>query len=90
MAISRPKSSAKTGVSPFSASLAPPLTVQEHLHRIETIGKRIDSYVQFMCKIVDQPGMSAETKERAVQAFYKQIVAVEKQLAQIHDELRLE
>ena len=73
-----------------SITLAPPLTMEERVHRIEALGKRIDSYISFMCQIVTQAGSSAEVKERAVMAFYAQMVVVESQLAKIHDELRLE
>ena len=69
---------------------APPLTMEERLHRIEAMGKRIDGYIKFMCEIVSQTGTSAEAKERAVAVFYQQMVVVESQLARIHDELRLE
>lgn len=71
-------------------SFSPPLTIDEHVHQIEAIGKRIDGYVRFMCQIASQPGISAEAKERAIAAFFKQMVVVEKQLGRIHDELRLE
>lgn len=67
-----------------------PLTMEEKLHRIEAMGKRIDGYIKFMCEIVGQSGTSAEAKERAVAIFYEQMVVVESQLARTHDELRLE
>ena len=70
--------------------LQPPLTVEEHVHRIETLGKRIDGYVQFMVKIASQAGISTEAKDRAVFAFYRQMVAAEKLLRDVHDELLLE
>jgi hypothetical protein len=69
---------------------APPLTMEERLHRIEAMGRRIDDYIKFMCGIVGPTGTSAEAKERAVAAFHEQLVVVESQLARIHDELRLE
>ena len=64
--------------------------MEERLHRVEIMGKRIDGYIQFMCQIAGQTGTSAEVKERAVKVFYDQMVIVENQLARIHDELRLE
>ena len=67
-----------------------PLTMEERLHRIEALGKRIESYVQFMCQIPNMTGTSSEVKNRAVTVFFDQLVIVEAQLAHIHDELRLE
>jgi hypothetical protein len=52
--------------------------------------KRIDGYIEYMCKIATTAGMSSEVKERAVAIFYEQMLIVEKQLGHIHDELRLE
>jgi hypothetical protein len=68
----------------------PPLTVEEYLHRIEAMGKRIDSYIQYICQLTGQSGMSAEVKERAVREFYQEMILVDGQLARIHDLLRLE
>jgi hypothetical protein len=82
--------------APAVASKAPPnsssqpLTMEERLHRIETMRVRIDSYIQFMCKIAELTGTSAELKERAVTVFYEQMLLVERQLGRIHDEFRLE
>ncbi len=65
-------------------------TVDERVHRIEVLGKRIESYIQFMCQVPAMTGTSSEVKERAITAFYNQLILVEEQLARIHDELRLE
>jgi hypothetical protein len=67
-----------------------PLTLEERVQRIEAMQKRIDGYVQFMCKIATMAGTSGEMKERAITLFYEQMVAVEKQLGHIHDTFRLE
>ena len=71
-------------------SLKPPYTLEERLHRIEALGKRMDGYIKYMCEIGTQAGSSNEVKERTVTAFYNQLVLVEAQLAKIHDEVRLE
>jgi hypothetical protein len=70
--------------------LKPPWTMAEHLERIKAIGQRIDSYILFMCQIDTLSGSSAEAKERAVTAFYEQMLVVESQLGHIHETLRLE
>ena len=67
-----------------------PLTLDERVQRIEAMHKRMDGYIQYMCKIVGMTGASGEVKERAVTLFYDQMVVVEKQLAHIHDSFRLE
>jgi hypothetical protein len=72
------------------ASSTHPLTMEERLHRIETMRKRIDDYIKFMCQITELTGASNEIKERAVTVFYEQMVIVESQLGRIHDEFRLE
>jgi hypothetical protein len=72
------------------ASPNAPLTLDERVQRIEAMHKRIDGYVRFMCQIAGMSGTSGEMKERAVTLFYEQMVVVEKQLAHIHDEYRLE
>ena len=92
----KPKTSARSAsatpaAKPASvASPKAPLTLDEQLHRIEALGKRVDAYVLFMCQLGTHSGTSAEAKERAVTAFYKQMVVIESQLAHIHDDLRLE
>jgi hypothetical protein len=47
-------------------SSAQPLTMEERLHRIETMRIRIDGYIQFMCRIAELSGTSNEIKQRAV------------------------
>jgi len=79
-----------TGKTPPGSSSAPALTLEERLHRIEAMGKRMESYIQFMCKIGSMNGTSSEVKERAVAVFYQQMVLVESQLAHIYNEFRLE
>ena len=68
----------------------PPWTLEERLHRIDVLGQKIAEYVRFMCHVAGLNGASAEVKERAVTAFYDKMVVVEKQLARIHENLRLE
>jgi hypothetical protein len=86
----KPKASPRPPASADSDSVKPSMTVEEYLHRIEAMGKRIESYVQYMCQIGGQSSMSAEVRDRAVLAFYQEMIRVESQLARIHDELRLE
>jgi hypothetical protein len=63
--------------------------MEERLERIEVLGERISSYVNFMCQVAKLNGTSAEAKERAVSAFYERLVAAESQLSRIHEDLRL-
>jgi len=67
-----------------------PLTLDERVQRIQAMHKRMDGYIQYMCTIATMAGTSGEMKERAVTLFYEKMVSVEKQLAHIHDEFRLE
>ena len=50
----------------------------------------VGDYIQFMCQVGSLNGTSAEAKERAVAAFYEQMLVVERQLGRIHEDLRLE
>ncbi len=68
----------------------PPCTTEERLLRIEVMGQRIAGYVQFMCQVGNSNGVSADAKEKAVEAFYEQIVVLERQLGRIHEDFQLE
>lgn len=87
---SRPAPRILAGAALTGTGLTPPWTTQERLQRIEAMGQRIDSYIKFMCQIDSLTGTSAEAKERAVIAFYEQMVAVESQLRSIQEDFRLE
>jgi hypothetical protein len=67
----------------------PPWTADERLKRIEAMGQRINGYVQFMCAIGSENGTSAEARDKAVIAFYEQMIVLERQLGLIHDEFKL-
>lgn len=84
------KTKAPTAPAVPYPSPTPPWNLAERLHRIETLSKRIEGYIQFMCQVGSMTNASDEVKERAVKAFYEQLVVVERQLGRIHDELRLE
>jgi hypothetical protein len=68
----------------------PPWTTEERLKRIEAMGQRINGYVQFMCAIGNQNRTSAEARDKAITAFYEQMVVLERQLGLIQDEFKLE
>jgi len=81
---------ARAAAARLPLALTPPWTTEERLHRIEVLGQRINDYVQFMCQVGNLNATSAETKERAIVAFYEQLVVMERQLAHIHDGFQLE
>jgi len=58
--------------------------------RIDILGQRIAAYVQFMCQVGNPNGASADAKEKAVEAFYEQMVVLERQLGRIHEDFQLE
>jgi hypothetical protein len=66
-----------------------PLTTAERLQRIEAMGQRIEGYVQFICRVGDLTGTSAEAKEAAITAFHDRLERLESQLARIQEELKL-
>jgi hypothetical protein len=67
----------------------PPWTMAERLQRIEAMGNRINSYIRFICQAGSLGGSSDEAKEKAVSAFYERLAAMESQLDQIQEGLRL-
>ena len=67
----------------------PPWTTEEHQQRIAWLSQRINSYVAFMCRVGNLDGTSAEAKDKAVAAFYEQLVVVERELGRIHDGFQL-
>jgi hypothetical protein len=67
-----------------------PLNSAERLQRIEAMGKSLTRYVEFMCQAGNQGNTSSEAKEKAIFAFYDQMVVAERQLGHIHNEFKLE
>jgi len=64
--------------------------MEERLLRIESMGKRIVGFIEYMSSVRNVTTTSSETKEKAVRAFYEKLVLVERQLARIHDEFKLQ
>jgi hypothetical protein len=54
--------------------------MEERLIRIESMGKRIAGFVEYMCSVRDVTTTSNEAKEKAVLAFYDKLLLVERQL----------
>lgn len=73
----------------FGPWSTPPCTTTERLQRIEAIRQRINGYVQFIGKVGDLNGTSAEAKEKAIAAFYERMVVLERQLGRIQEDLQL-
>ena len=67
-----------------------PTTTQERLIRIEALGQRIAGYVQSMCRADNSNGTSVDAREKAVQAFYEQMVVLDRQLGRIQEDFQLE
>jgi hypothetical protein len=67
-----------------------PPDTDELLRRIAALGQRITAYVEFMGQAHNLNGASTESKDKALAAFYEKLLSVERQLARIHDNFRLE
>jgi hypothetical protein len=67
----------------------PVWTTEERLPRIEAMAQRINGYVQFMCQRSNL-NCSSEATEKAVRAFYEQMVIMERQLGRIQGEFQLQ
>jgi hypothetical protein len=64
-------------------------TTQERLIDLERMREQINGYTSFICQIASLRGTSIESKENAVADFHDWMAVLERQLARIHDELRL-
>jgi hypothetical protein len=74
---------------PLGPYQTPPWTTEERLERILAMSQRIHGYVQFLCNVGSLNGTSAESKERAVAAFYERMAILERQLGRIQEDLQL-
>jgi hypothetical protein len=70
--------------------VTPPADLEERLRRIEILRQKIDGYIQFMGQVASQNGASLEARERAVTAFYEQMVEAERNLSRVHEVFRLQ
>jgi hypothetical protein len=68
----------------------PPLTTAERIQRIAALGLTINGYVQFMCQAGNPNNASGEATDKAVAAFYEQLVNMESLLGRIHNDFKLE
>lgn len=71
---------------PYRASV---WTTAERLQHIEALAQQVDTYVQFICHRDRCDGASVESREKAIAAFYEQMVIVERELGRIHHEFKL-
>lgn len=76
--------------SPLMLWPAGPCSTEDKLARIATLGKRIDRYVQFMSRVGNDNGVSADSREQGVNGFYVQLVAAERDLNRLYEKFRLE
>lgn len=65
-----------------------PWTTDERLQRIVAMNQQITGYIEFL-SLPDRNGTSEESREKAVAAFYERMAVLERQLARIHDDVRL-
>ena len=68
---------------------SPPLTTDERLRRIKILGRRVHGQVQFMGALGRLNGSSKEAKEVAIAAFYECLLALERRLGKIQEDLEL-
>jgi len=89
------KTRPRTAPAPFDSGsvqdllLTPPVTLEDHLLRIQVLGKRVTEYVQFMAAIEKVSGTSPEAKQKAVAVFYERLLVLERVLGRIQEELQL-
>lgn len=89
------KTAAKTARTVSVPSVAPAqllpslLTTEERLIRIAALAERIDGHVKYICGVKGLNGSSAEAKHVAVADFHERMVALERVLNKIQEDLRL-
>jgi hypothetical protein len=66
-----------------------PCSTEECLQRIQALNARISGYVEYIVKVDNLTGTSAEAKDKAVASFYDRMVALERLLGRIQEELQL-
>ncbi len=67
-----------------------PQTTEEYLERIDAMGRRISGFIQFICQVGNLNGVSLESKDKAIVAFYDHLVIMERRLERIHSNFQLE
>lgn len=67
----------------------PAVTMEDQLLRIPALEQRVSEHVKFMRTVEKTEGISEETKQKAVEQFYKHMVVLERRLVRIRDDLRL-
>jgi hypothetical protein len=87
MSLTTNSSTART--TPGGRHQGPALTRAEILLDIDRLLQRVNDYAEFMGRIDGLRGSSGEAKDKALAAFHERLVALERQLGQIHEELRL-
>jgi len=83
------KTPIKVTIPAATRSLTGMLTTEERLTRIQALAERVDSHVKYICSVKGLNGSSAEAKHQAVADFYDHLVALERQLNKIQEDLRL-
>lgn len=66
-----------------------PITMEDHLARIEVLSERILAHVRFISSIDTLEGTSGEAKRRAVGSFYTCLTTMETALNRIGNDVRL-
>jgi hypothetical protein len=74
---------------PPDIGLSPPWTTEERLVYIQALGQQIDRHIRFISTVGGLSGTSAEAKEKAVTVFYERLLALERQLERIREDLEL-
>lgn len=71
------------------SSPPPPSTMDGRLRSIEALKVKIVAHADYMGQVGSLGGSSTEAKENAVTTFHERMIACERQLARIREELRL-
>ena len=85
----KPRPRTRVAVASLPVPISP-LTTTERVRCIEALGLRVNALVQFMCRAGNPNRASGEATDRAVGAFYDQMVLFESRLDHIQSEFKAE
>ena len=65
------------------------VTIGDHLTCIRSLSRKIQEHVRFVATLRNMQGSSTESREKAVAGFHERLLALERALERVLDELRL-
>jgi len=84
-----PRTVTPTAELPPDPVVTPSWTTEDRIAHIQALGRKLEEHVRFVAAVEGLRGTSAEARGKAVVAFHERLLALERSLGQILEELRL-